>query len=84
LISKTIKVYKVIYPFALTVSLTYAIQYTFFPGVILTHKVGFISDFSWFANTMITLQNIYDTMGRFTAGFLSVKKRMYIILCISR
>lgn len=46
---KSLQVYKIMYPYALLVALTYTIQYTFFPGVILTRKVSFISEFKWFA-----------------------------------
>jgi hypothetical protein len=43
------------YPYALTVAFTYTIQYTFFPGVMLAHKLNFVKDYSWFAVGIITL-----------------------------
>jgi len=84
--SRTLKVYKVIYPYALTVAFTYCIQFTFFPGVILSHKLNFVRDFSWFAIGMITLQNLLDTVGRTLAGFkaLQVRPGVYHVLCFLR
>jgi hypothetical protein len=54
-VNRSIKVYKVIYPFAIMVTLTYAIQYTYFPGVILAYPVSFIHEFKWFAIGAITI-----------------------------
>ena len=83
---RTIKVYKIIYPYALSVAFTYAIQFSFFPGVILSHKLNFVKDFSWFAIGMITMQNLLDTVGRTFAGIkvLQVNSILFFIICFAR
>jgi len=50
----TREVYAVIWPSALTLALTCMIQMTFFPGVMLTHKLSFFHDFGWFSISLIT------------------------------
>lgn len=71
-----------IYPAALTVSMNYAIQYAFFPGILLRNKISFFQDFSWFVIAVITGQNLSDTCGRLLARIKVLKppKRLYIIL----
>ena len=78
--------YKIIYPYALSVAFTYAIQFSFFPGVILSHKLHFVKDFSWFAIGMITMQNLLDTVGRTFAGIkvLQVNSIFYFIISLAR
>lgn len=63
--------------------MNYAIQYTFFPGVILKHKISFFKDYSWFVIAVITGQNIFDTIGRYMARISAIKPRKSIYLALN-
>lgn len=82
--ARTREVYAVIYPSALTLALTFMIQMTFFPGVLLTHKLSFFRDFGWFAISLITAQNLFDTLGRYLASIVTLSWKQYLALCFSR
>ena len=73
-----------IYPSALSLALTCMIQMTFFPGVMLTHKLSFFTDFGWFAISLITAQNLFDTLGRYLASKVTLTWTQYLALCFSR
>eukprot|EP00347_Sterkiella_histriomuscorum_P021950 403332207 len=82
---KAWQVYKINYPYGLSVVLTFAIYYTFFPGVMLKKKLDFIDSFAWFANGIITLHNVCDTIGRTLAGrWIIVNKKNYPYVCLIR
>jgi len=72
-------------PVGLSIVLTFTIQYTFFPGVMLVKKLDFMSSFPWFANFIITLHNLCDTIGRTLAGkWVLVSKQAYPYVCLVR
>ena len=41
-----------------------AVQFTFFPGVLLNYQWACIESFSWFSVTMCLVGSVADTLGR--------------------
>jgi hypothetical protein len=67
------------------VMLTFAVYFTFFPGVMLQNKLTFISSFSWFVITIITYATAMDFIGRFIASKCDIiSKRAYLVACLIR
>ena len=72
-----------------SVLLTFAIEYAFYPGVILEIIPTFFTkdnnDMSWFVITMITYHSLFDTLGRYLAGkFNIIRKEIFFWVCLSR
>lgn len=85
IIYRSWQVFKLNYPVGLSVVLTFTIQYTFFPGVMLIKKLDFFGSFAWFANSIITFHNLCDTLGRTLAGkYIFVNKRIFPLVCCIR
>lgn len=66
------QLYKQIFNMAFQVAFTFWITFVVFPGTCLDTKLDFLGDSkqveSWFVVIMITIFNIFDTLGRFLAG----------------
>jgi len=78
-------VYKVNWKEAWCVLLTFAVQFTFYPGVMLEQKWTFIPSFSWFVITLVTYASWADTVGRFIAGKIDlIPKRHFGLWCLIR
>lgn len=61
---------------ALQVFACFLITFVVFPGTSLSTKFDFLGttnrDFAWFAVLMITLFNLFDTIGRFAGGYKQI------------
>lgn len=53
---------------ALAITLTFAIQYTFFPGVMFKYELSFFTNYSYFAIFIVTFHSLCDTIGRYLGG----------------
>ena len=52
---------------------------------MLAHKLDSVSSFAWFANIIITLHNVCDTLGRTLAGrIVIISKQAYPYVCLLR
>ena len=74
---------------AFSVFITFAIQYTFFPGVIYSTPLSFLgntnANFPWFIIFVSTFHSVLDTLGRFLSGkFNIVPKKHFVWACLSR
>ena len=67
----------------LIVMLVYAITFTLFPYATINQKV-FSLNFNYSSNTLITVYNAFDTIGRFLIEFFTPTKRINIINAFSR
>ena len=81
-------VYRANWVMALCVTLTFAIQYTFYPGVMFVFELSFFTNYSWFAISIVTFHSLMDTTGRYIGGMTSVvgvvTKKVFVYLCLSR
>ena len=78
-------IYKKNYIYALSVALTFMIQFTCYPGIILSKELSFFKDFAWFSISVITYHNLGDTIGRFLAGaYELIPKKLYPWICALR
>jgi hypothetical protein len=67
------------------IALTFTIQYSFYPGVILGTELTFFKDFSWFVITVVTFHSFWDTIGRFVAGSWNfIPKEWFLAASVSR
>ena len=72
---------------ALSILVTFTIQYTFYPGVMLSSSLEptFFTDFSWFVITLVTYHSFWDTVGRYLAGIFNIlPKKVFLWACLSR
>jgi hypothetical protein len=69
---------------AWSIVVIFAVHFTFFPGVILMHRLSFNTNYSWFASTIITFNNFFDTIGRVTGKYIILKKKYFWIASLSR
>lgn len=77
--------YKRNYVMAFSICLTFAIQYTFYPGVIFKHQLGFFPDFGWFVIFIVTFHSFWDTVGRWLAGKINlIPKSKFLLASMSR
>ena len=67
----------------LIVMLVYAITFTLFPFATINQKV-FSLNFNYSSNTLITVYNAFDTIGRFLIELFTPTKRINIINAFSR
>ena len=86
--SKIIAVYRKNWVSAFAVCLTFAIQYTFFPGVMFLFELSFFSpaQFSWFCIFVVTFHSFADTIGRYLGGKFGslIQKKLFLMVCCSR
>ena len=65
--------------------ITYWVQFTFFPGVMLEYQFTFTPNFSWFVILVVTYASVADTIGRFIAGRVDlIPKRQLLYWCCNR
>ena len=70
---------------AISIMITFAIQYVFYPGVMLEFEPTFFSDFSWFVITLVTYHSFWDTVGRHLGGVkVIVPKTNFFGVCMTR
>lgn len=82
---ETVFVYQRNWKDAWSVALTYAVQFTFFPGVMLEYQFSFIPNFSWFVIVVVTYASVGDTIGRWLAGKKDlISKPSLLGVCIVR
>jgi hypothetical protein len=69
------EVYSRNYVEALSIAMTFAIEYTFYPGVILKYRLSWFKeeDYSWFVIFVVTFHSLSDTLGRYFGGLKSSK-----------
>ena len=80
------KVYKTNYSEAVSIVITFAIQYSFFPGIMFVNEPTFFTNFSWFVISVVTFHSVLDTIGRYIGGRFPtlVPKDRYLLACLSR
>ena len=54
----------------------------FFPGVILTHPLSFIQNFSWFVITIVTFASLCDTLGRTLADYIEIVSSKWFLTSV--
>jgi equilibrative nucleoside transporter 1/2/3 len=68
-----LEVYRDVAPMALQVFMCFTITFVVFPGTTLSTTFDFLGDSkrdqAWFSVIMITLFNLFDTIGRFAGGW---------------
>ncbi|CAI2362582.1 unnamed protein product [Moneuplotes crassus] len=71
-----LRVYKDIWSMGTQVFLCFAITFVVFPGTHLSTHFDFLGDSladkAWFSVIMITIYNLFDTIGRFAGGFVQI------------
>jgi hypothetical protein len=65
-------IYQINWKSALGVVILCAVQFTFFPGVMLEQQLSFIPNFSWFVITIVTFASLCDTVGRTLADYFEL------------
>ena len=63
--------------------LVYAITFTLFPYATINQKV-FNLNFNYSSNTIITVYNAFDTIGRFIVELFTLTKKINMINAFSR
>jgi hypothetical protein len=66
--TETQEVYKVNWKEGWSVALTFAVQFSFYPGVMLEYQFSFIPNFNWFVIVVVTYASLGDSFGRWLAG----------------
>ena len=71
-------------------AITFAIQYTFYPGVMFMVEPEFFKkyNYSWFVVSILMYHSLLDTLGRYCAGIKNlaalIPKRWLLGACCSR
>ena len=61
---------------------TYIVTFALFPGVSINQKIFEIGDYNMV--TIITIYNVFDTIGRFFVGFIKPTKILNSIIVLGR
>jgi len=70
---------------AVAIAITFTIQYSFYPGVILKYEPSFFTSFSWFVICVVTYHSFWDTIGRYLGGKISlINKEQFMAASLSR
>jgi hypothetical protein len=83
-------VYSKNYVEALSILLTFVIEYTFYPGAILKYKLSWFrpEDYSWFVIFVVTFHSLSDTLGRYLGAMefsrKLITKKVFPWMCLAR